>query len=187
MLLVVPYHAQGQPSAEQARIPDEFELFVDAKEAKKWECSICYKVMQLATYCDNAEHPNDPRSEPCGHNYCLVSDSFLRSGSTATSVLQECLKRSLTADPHCPGCRRPSDKKKLKALPTRREIGSLRIKCPKSAKEHGGCSWVGDYGLDGANFKKHVAECQFTIRKCKVATCEVRCCGVHGSLCSLCT
>lgn len=88
-------------------------------------------------------------------------------------VVKECFETSLTSDPRCPGCRRPSDHKQLKPLPTRREIGSLKIKCPSFADPDGGCAWVGDFGLEGANFKKHVTECQFTIVKCKVPACPV--------------
>lgn len=65
---------QDEPPAKHARLCDESELFVDGKESAKWQCSICFETMK-ATYADNAENPLDPRSEPCGHNYCLVSDA----------------------------------------------------------------------------------------------------------------
>lgn len=107
--------------------------------------------------------------------------------------LQTCIQDCLRRDARCPGCRRPSRLDQLKAVPNRRDIGSLQIRCEYSvasdSKESkagsgagqcsgssgaGGCSWVGDYGLDGANFKKHVADCKFGAVRCTIAGCDVR-------------
>lgn len=114
--------------------------FLDAKEASKYECVICFHTICKATMITNGLELD----AGCGHFFC-----------------EDCINTHIDVKENCPTCRASSNLVLMPIPGIDRFIGDLEVKC-----KYDKCTWVNKYGLYGRDYEAHLKSCEFRGRPC---------------------
>jgi len=115
-----------------------------SSEAADLECPVCLRLMS---------QPMLHATEKCGRHFCKT-----------------CVNQLADGNKRCPWCRDPLSNLVPDASASRR-LGRLRVKC-LNAKQ--GCSWTGEFGVEGKNAAQHLQTCERVLLACPSPGCSER-------------